>query len=53
MGPLWGGRLEIRYINGPSGLSQAVNLLGGMYIQYSLPTTLEAAGTIELWVYLH
>jgi hypothetical protein len=40
------------YVTGQSGLGQAVSLGMGGYIQYPLPTALETAGTIEMWVNL-
>jgi hypothetical protein len=38
------------FSTGPSGLGDAIDLTAGTHVQYSLPTTLEAAGTIEMWV---
>jgi hypothetical protein len=40
------------YVTSLSGLNEAVNLTAGTFIQYPLPTTLETAGTIEMWVNL-
>jgi hypothetical protein len=41
------------YISGPSGLGEAVNLTAGTFLQYPVPSSLETAGTIEMWVNPH
>jgi len=40
------------YVPSLSGLNEAVNLTAGTYIQYPLPTALETAGTMVMWVNL-